>query len=138
MRLSMLAGAAAVLAFAAGPTLAAPCNTGFTKGKCPDQHASNDKNMKSSDVDKEARNLAGVQQPASPGTVGAMNNAGANEGLGQKPGSEDKINQGAGVGTSSKNLAGNQQPAYPGTVGALNNAGANQKLGNQTQKDDGC
>ncbi|APX85942.1 exopolysaccharide production protein YjbE [Methylorubrum extorquens] len=138
MKLSMLVSAAAVLALATGSTIAAPCNTGSAKGKTSEQHASSDHNMKSSAADTGAKNLAGGQQPASPGTVGAMNNVGANQGLGEKPGSEDKINQGDGVGTSSKNLAGGQQPAYPGTVGALNNAGANQKLGDQTQKDDGC
>ena len=76
--------------------------------------------------------------PASPGTVGAMNNVGVNQGLGEKPGSEKNINQGSGVGTSSKNLAGGQQPASPGTIGALNNAGADQKLGNQGNKGDDC
>lgn len=117
------------------PALAATCNTGTTKAKDPTPgHV----NPKSSDVDKSSQNLAGGQQPASPGTVGAMNAAGANQMVGQKPGSEAKNDQGAGVGTSSKNLAGGEQPASPGTVGAMNNAGANQKLGDQAAKDDGC
>lgn len=119
----------------AAPALAAPCNTGTTKAKDP---TPGQVNPKSSDVDKSSQNLAGGQQPASPGTVGAMNAAGANQMVGQKPGSEAKNDQGAGVGTSSKNLAGGQQPASPGTVGAMNNAGANQKLGDQAAKDDGC
>lgn len=135
MRASSLISAAAVLALTAGTALASPCGTGSTKPKDPTpQHV----NSKSSDVDKEAKNLAGGQQPGSPGTVGAMNNVGANQKLGEKQGSESKINQGHGVGTSSKNLAGNQQPAYPGTVGALNNAGANQMVGKSGQQDDGC
>ncbi|KMO31233.1 exopolysaccharide production protein YjbE [Methylobacterium variabile] len=117
------------------PALAAPCSTDATKAKdpTPDQV-----NPKSSDVDRSSKNLAGGQQPASPGTVGAMNNVGVNQGLGEKPGSEKNINQGSGVGTSSKNLAGGQQPASPGTIGALNNAGADQKLGNQGNKGDDC
>ncbi|KOX43464.1 exopolysaccharide production protein YjbE [Streptomyces purpurogeneiscleroticus] len=119
----------------AAPALAAPCNTGTTKAKDP---TPGQVNPKSSDVDKSSHNLAGGQQPASPGTVGAMNAAGANQMAGQKPGSEAKNDQGTGVGTSSKNLAGGQQPASPGTVGAMNNAGANQKLGDQAAKDDGC
>ncbi|MGU3664175.1 exopolysaccharide production protein YjbE [Methylobacterium sp. A49B] len=119
----------------AAPALAAPCNTGATKAKDP---TPGQVNPKSSDVDKSSQNLAGGQQPASPGTVGAMNAAGANQMVGQKPGSEAKNDQGAGVGTSSKNLAGGQQPASPGTVGAMNNAGANQNLGDQAAKDDGC
>lgn len=131
---SLILAAVAATALAV-PALAAPCNTGTTKAKDPTPgHV----NPKSSDVDKSSQNLAGGQQPASPGTVGAMNAAGANQMVGQKPGSEAKNDQGAGVGTSSKNLAGGQQPASPGTVGAMNNAGANQKLGDQAAKDDGC
>ncbi len=74
MKVSHLAGAVALLALAAGPALAAPCNTGTTKSNSPDQQASN---PKSSDVDKSSKNLAGGNQPASPGTVGAMNKAAA-------------------------------------------------------------
>ena len=44
---------------------------------------------KSSDVDKSSQNLAGGQQPASPGTVGAMNNAGANQKLGDQAAKDD-------------------------------------------------
>lgn len=110
-----VAAALAALALLAGPALAAPCNTGSMK-KTPDQSM----NPKSSDVDREAKNLAGGQQPASPGTVGAMNNAGANQELGQKP---------APTMGNAKNLAGGKQPADPGTVGAMNNTGANQDLG---------
>lgn len=117
------------------PGLAGPCSTGTVKAKDPSPEQVN---PKSSDVDQSSKNLAGGQQPASPGTVGAMNAAGANQKLGEKPGSEANINQGAGAGTSSKNLAGGPQPASPGTVGALNNAGAHQKLGDQASKDDGC
>jgi len=40
-------------------------------------------NPKSSNVDKSSKNLAGGPQPATPGTVRAMNNAGANQGLGK-------------------------------------------------------
>jgi hypothetical protein len=123
--------AAAALALTASSALAAPCNTGSTKAKSPDQQATN---PKSSDTDKSSKNLAGGAQPASPGTVGAMNNAGANQMTGDKPGANAKNDQGGGVNTSSKNLAGGEQPASPGTVGAMNNAGANQKLG----KDDDC
>ncbi len=119
----------------AAPVLAAPCSAGTTKAKDPTPEQVN---PKSSDVDQSSKNLAGGQQPASPGTVGAMNAAGANQKLGEKPGSEANINQGAGVGTSSKNLAGGPQPASPGTVGALNNAGAHQKLGDHASKNDGC
>src|ERR1700712_585975 len=72
MKVSRLASAVVLLSLAAGPVLAAPCNTGTTKAKTPDQHAAN---PSSSDVDKSSKNLAGGQQPASPGTVGAMNNA---------------------------------------------------------------
>ena len=117
------------------PGLAGPCSTGTTKAKDPTpEHV----NPKSSDVDQSSKNLASGQQPASPGTVGAMNAAGTSQKLGEKPRSEANINQGNGVGTSSKNLAGGSQPASPGTVGALNNAGADQKLGDQASKADGC
>jgi len=132
VKFSTIAGAAAIFAITAGTALAAPCNTGSTKGTSPGQQTMNDK---SSAADQGSKNLAGGQQPASPGTVGAMNNVGANQMVGDKPGSEAKNDQGGGVGTSSKNLAGGQQPASPGTVGAMNNAGANQELG---KKGDDC
>ncbi|KAA0107632.1 exopolysaccharide production protein YjbE [Methylobacterium sp. P1-11] len=117
MKVSRLAGAFALFAFTAGSAVAAPCNTGATKAKSPDQQASN---PKSSDVDKSSQNLAGGQQPASPGTVGAMNNVGANQSTGQQASNTPaKSND---TDPAAKNLAGGQQPASPGTVGAMNNA----------------
>ncbi|WP_407521960.1 exopolysaccharide production protein YjbE [Methylobacterium oryzisoli] len=116
-------GAAAILAMTAGAALAGPCDTGSTKGKSPDQQATN---QQSSDVDRGSKNLAGGQQPASPGTVGAMNNVGANQGMGNTTGS---TSTGDRTDPAAKNLAGGQQPASPGTVGAMNNAGANQQVG---------
>ena len=117
MKASRLASAAALLALVAGPVLAAPCNTGTAKPKSPDQQASN---PKSSDTDKSSQNLAGGQQPASPGTVGAMNNVGANQSAGQQASNAPaKSND---TDPAAKNLAGGQQPASPGTVGAMNNA----------------
>lgn len=125
----------AIFALTASYAVAAPCSMGTAKAKDPTpQHV----NPKSSDVDREAKNLAGGAQPASPGTVGAMNNAGANQKLGDKKDPNAKIDQGNGVGTSSKNLVGDQQPAYPKTVGAMNNTGSNQMLGRAGQGDDGC
>lgn len=124
MKLTLIAGAAAVLALTAGTSLAAPCNTGAVKGTVPEQHASNDK---SSAVDQGSKNLAGGQQPASPGTVGAMNNVGANQGVGEKPGASAGAK--GNEDPASKNLAGGQQPASPGTVGAMNSAGADQAVG---------
>lgn len=117
------------------PALAAPCATDDVRAKDPKpQHV----DQKSSDVDRSSKNLAGGSQPASPGTIGAMNNVGANQRLGEKPGTEARIDQGGGVGTSSKNLAGGAQPASPGTVGAMNNAGVEQKLGNSAGKGGDC
>ena len=117
MKASYLAGAVALFALTAGSALAAPCNTGATKAKSPDQQASN---SASSDVDKSSKNLAGGQQPASPGTVGAMNNVGANQTAGQQASNTPaKSND---TDPAAKNLAGGQQPASPGTVGAMNNA----------------
>lgn len=81
MKVQVIAVAVALLGLSAAPVLAGPCNTGSTKGKSPDQQASN---PASSDADGGSKNLAGGQQPASPGTVGAMNNAGADQKLGQK------------------------------------------------------
>ena len=73
------------------PALAAPCNTGATKSKDPTpDHVS----PKSSDVDKSSKNLAGGPQPASPGTVGAMNNVGTNQMVGETAVSEAKNDQG--------------------------------------------
>ena len=122
--------AAAIMAFTAAPALAAPCNTGTAKPKSPDQQASN---TKSSDVDHSSKNFAGGAQPASPGTVGAMNNAGATQTTSQQASSQPSKSN--GTDPAAKNLAGGQQPASPGTVGAMNNAAAGQATG---QKDDGC
>ncbi len=128
MKVSGIAGALAILTFTAGTAMAAPCNTGSTKGKSPDQTM----NEKSSDVDKSSKNLAGGQQPASPGTVGAMNNVGSNQMAASNQGSP---NTGDKTDPGAKNLAGGQQPASPGTVGAMNNSGANQQVG---KKGDDC
>ncbi|GLS56017.1 exopolysaccharide production protein YjbE [Methylobacterium gregans] len=128
MKVTGIAGALAILTFTASAALAAPCNTGSTKGKSPDQTM----NEKSSDVDKSSKNLAGGQQPASPGTVGAMNNVGANQMAASNQGSP---NTGDKTDPGAKNLAGGQQPASPGTVGAMNNTGANQQVG---KKGDDC
>lgn len=122
--------AIAILAVTTGTVMAAPCNTGTAKPKSPDQHASN---AKSSDVDHSSKNLAGGAQPASPGTVGAMNNAGATQTTGQQAASQPaKSNS---TDPAAKNLAGGQQPASPGTVGAMNNASATSTA---AEKDDGC
>ncbi len=122
MKASTLIAAAAVLVLTGGATLAGPCDADATKGKSPNQQATN---QQSSDVDRGSRNLAGGQQPASPGTVGAMNNVGANQGMGNTTGSTT----GDRTDPAAKNLAGGPQPASPGTVGAMNNAGANQQVG---------
>ncbi|AWN40080.1 exopolysaccharide production protein YjbE [Methylobacterium durans] len=127
MKISLIVGAAAILALTAGTSLAAPCNTGSTAG----QQTSNDRNSR---ADPGAKNLAGGEQPASPGTVGAMNNVGANQGLGEKQVANTVTEKGR-EDPASKNMAGGQQPASPGTVGALNNVGEYQALG---KKDDNC
>jgi hypothetical protein len=72
MKVTRAIGVATILAFTAGSAFAAPCATGTTKSATPDKQASN---PKSSDADKGSANMAGGNQPASPGTVGAMNNA---------------------------------------------------------------
>jgi len=125
-----LIASAAILALTAGASFAAPCNTGAEKGKVPEQHAANGK---SSAVDQGSKNLAGGEQPASPGTVGAMNNVGANQAIGDKPGASTAAK--GNEDPASKNLAGGQQPASPGTVGAMNNTGESQALG---KKGDDC
>jgi hypothetical protein len=131
MKASHLASAVALLALVTSPALAAPCNTGAAKSKSPDQQASN---PNSSDVDKSSKNLAGGQQPASPGTVGAMNNVGANQSAGQQASNTPAKSNDADP--AAKNLAGGQQPASPGTVGAMNNAAsASQTTG---KSDDDC
>src|SRR4051794_29805563 len=132
MKASRLISAASLLALTAGSAFAAPCNTGSRKGKSPDQQTSNGK---SSDADKASKHPPGGQQQASPGTVGAMNNVGANQMTGDKQASNDQNTRSGSKDPASKNLAGGEQPASPGTVGAMNNAGANQQVG---QKDDGC
>jgi hypothetical protein len=117
--------AATALAFMAGSALAAPCNTGST-AKAPDQNSPATSST-ANGADKGSKNLAGGQQPASPGTVGAMNNVGAGQGVGDKPGSEQTA--------MAKNNAGGNQPAAPGTVGAMNATGADQKLGDKGGND---
>ncbi|MER2268619.1 exopolysaccharide production protein YjbE [Methylobacterium oxalidis] len=132
MKASTLISTAAALALTSSFALAAPCNTGSTKDKSPQQQAAN---PKSSDVDNSSKNLAGGQQPASPGTVGAMNNVGVNQAAGSNQGSNAQANKGDRTDPAAENLAGGEQPASPGTVGAMNNAVADQKLG---KKDDDC
>ncbi len=122
-KLSIGVGAAALL-LSVSTAFAAPCSTGSTKGKSPTEQT----NAKSSDTDQSSKNIAGGQQPGSPGTVGAMNNVGANQQVG------DKGNQKEGSDPGSKNLAGGQQPAAPGTVGAMNSTGAQQDVGTQASK----
>lgn len=122
----------------AGPDGPGPCRS--LQHGCHEGEGSAPRHVdpKSSDVDRSSKNLAGGPQPASPGTIGAMNNAGADQRLGEKPDTEARIDQGGGVGTSSKNLAGGAQPASPGTIGAMNNAGVDQKLGMSAASGDGC
>ncbi|KAA0123573.1 exopolysaccharide production protein YjbE [Methylobacterium sp. P1-11] len=123
MKVSRLAGAIALLALAAGPAFAAPCSTGTTKSKTPDQQASN---PQSSDVDKSSKNLAGGNQPASPGTVGAMNNAGATQ-TADRQAQTDAGSKSKSTDPAAANLAGGNQPASPGTVGAMNKAAADRQ-----------
>ena len=115
----------AALLLATSTALAAPCSTS-DKGKTPD--GSNAAN--SSAADKSSKNEAGGNQPASPGTVGAMNNAGASASTGGQQASTDKGKEDPGA----KNTAGGNQPASPGTVGAMNNTTGTQPAG----KDDNC
>ena len=132
MKVTRLVSAVALLALAASPALAAPCATGTTMPKTPDQHASN---PQSSDVDKSSKNLAGGNQPASPGTVGAMNNAGAT----QTADGKAKTTPGAKSNSTdpgAANLAGGSQPASPGTVGAMNKTVADRDTA--PVKADGC
>ncbi|MCJ2048816.1 exopolysaccharide production protein YjbE [Methylobacterium sp. J-070] len=132
MKVTHLASALALLTLTAGPVLAAPCSTGTTKAKTPDQQASN---PSSSDADKSSKNLAGGQQPASPGTVGAMNNAGATQ-TADRQAQTNTDGKSNGTDPAAANLAGGQQPASPGTVGAMNKAAADRQtapVGN-----DGC
>ena len=130
MKVSHLASAVALMALVAGPALAAPCNTGTTMPKTPDKQASN---PNSSDVDKSSKNLAGGNQPASPGTVGAMNNAGATQTADAKAATPAKPNA---TDPGAANLAGGNQPASPGTVGAMNNTMADRQTA--PAQGDGC
>ncbi|MDP4023496.1 exopolysaccharide production protein YjbE [Methylobacterium sp. NEAU 140] len=132
MTRARVGAAAALLLLTAGTAFAAPCNTGATKPKAPDQQAAN---PKSSDVDASSKNLAGGQQPASPGTVGAMNNVGAAQTAARQAPTEagSRANE---TDPAAKNLAGGQQPASPGTVGAMNNAAAARQTTGSTG--DGC
>jgi len=127
MKVTRALGAAAVFVLMSGAAYAAPCATGTTASKSPDKTM----NPKSSDVDKSSANLAGGNQPASPGTVGAMNNAGATQAPTQTDGTSNKDGANAG----SKNMAGGNQPASPGTVGAMNNAAAAKSTTNMADKD---
>ncbi|WP_267356030.1 MULTISPECIES: exopolysaccharide production protein YjbE [unclassified Methylobacterium] len=129
MKVTRLVSAVALLALAASPALAAPCATGTTS-KTPDKQASN---PASSDVDKSSKNLAGGNQPASPGTVGAMNNAGATQTADGKASPDAKSNA---TDPAAKNLAGGNQPASPGTVGAMNNTMADRQTA--PVQGDGC
>lgn len=128
MKVTRALGTAAVFVLMSGAAYAAPCSTGTAMPKSPDQHSSN---PKSSDVDKSSANLAGGNQPASPGTVGAMNNAGATQAPTKTDGTANKD----GADPASKNMAGGQQPASPGTVGAMNNAAAARSTTNMSDKD---
>ena len=119
---------AAALLLSVSATLAAPCNT-EAKGKTPEGSASNEK---SSSADNSSKNTAGGNQPASPGTVGALNNLGPNQGVTGQGATSDK-GQGK-EDPGAKNTAGGNQPASPGTVGAMNNAEKTQNAG----KGDDC
>ncbi|MGC5779070.1 exopolysaccharide production protein YjbE [Methylobacterium sp. NFXW15] len=125
MKVTRALGTAAIFALMSGAAIAAPCSTGTTT---PDKQAMN---PKSSDVDKSSANLAGGNQPASPGTVGAMNNAGAT----QAPTATGGTQTADKADPASKNMAGGQQPASPGTVGAMNNAAAAGSTTKMSDKD---
>lgn len=123
--------AATILLMSAPVALAGPCDTGSIKGKSPNTHV----DTKSSDVDESTKNVAGGQQPPSPGTVGAMNNVGNAQGakMAENKGSADKKEE-----PGSKNLAGGNQPASPGTVGAMNKTVPDQNLAKSGEKNDDC
>ncbi len=112
------ANIAAAVLLTASAAFAAPCSTA-EKGKSPGQTT----NAKSSDVDNSSKNTAGGAQPASPGTVGAMNNVGSNQATQTADKGGEKSDK---AEAGSKNLAGGNQPAAPGTVGAMNDTGATQ------------
>ena len=128
MKVTRALGAAAVLVMMSGAAYAAPCSTGTTASNTQDKQAVN---PKSSDMDKSSANLAGGNQPASPGTVGAMNNVGST----QAPTSTSGTAAKDGTDPAAKNMAGGQQPASPGTVGAMNNAAAARSTTNMADKD---
>lgn len=125
MKVSRAIGVVAILTLSAGSAYASPCHTGTMKG---DKQATNEK---SSSVDKGSANLAGGNQPASPGTVGAMNNVGAT----QAPTKTDGTKSAEGTDPAAKNMAGGNQPAAPGTVGAMNNAASSTSTTNMADKD---
>ncbi|TXM64016.1 exopolysaccharide production protein YjbE [Methylobacterium sp. WL120] len=122
-----LSTAVTMLLLSGSVALAAPCTT--DKSKSPNQAT----NTKSSDVDASSKNTAGGNQPASPGTVGAMNNVGSNSTAAAGQGSTSDKGQGK-EDPAAKNMAGGNQPAAPGTVGAMNNAQPTQTA----SKDEGC
>ena len=130
-RFSMIAAFTAATMLGAPVAIAGPCDNNAAKAKSPNEQAAN---PKSSDTDKSSKNLAGGQQPSSPGTVGAMNNVSptGTAGAGQQASGEKED-------PGSKNLAGGNQPASPGTVGAMNNtASAGQETGQQAPKGNDC
>lgn len=86
MTLAKTLAAATAIAFMAGSALAAPCNTGST-AKAPDSSSAPNSST-ANGADAGSKNLAGGQQPASPGTVGAMNATGADQKLGEKGGND--------------------------------------------------
>ncbi|ACL57356.1 conserved hypothetical protein [Methylobacterium nodulans ORS 2060] len=148
---SSLISAAAILTLATASALAGPCVTGTTGSTgSKGQQASN---PTSSSADQSTKNLADGQQPSSPKTVGAMNNAAAGRATSpadvtlQAQGKPTMAEQGQGqqasndkssnVDRSTKNMAGGQQPSSPKTVGAMNNVGVNELPGNQGGND-GC
>ncbi|GJD37453.1 exopolysaccharide production protein YjbE [Methylobacterium aerolatum] len=125
MKVTRAIGVAAIFALTAGSAYAAPCNTGTTKSD------SQTMNEKSSTADKGSANLAGGNQPASPGTVGAMNNVGSTQAPTGTAGTSASNN----TDPAAKNMAGGNQPASPGTVGAMNNAAAARSTTNMADKD---
>ena len=127
MRTLSIGTSALALLLSASMAMAAPCNTDAAKGKAPEGSAG----ANTSATDKSSKNEAGGQQPASPGTVGALNNLGPNQGVTGPAAGEKKSDK---EDPAAKNTAGGNQPASPGTVGAMNNTGTDQKA----TKDDNC
>ncbi|GJE58232.1 hypothetical protein [Methylobacterium trifolii] len=91
-KITTLAGAAAVLLMSSA-AFAAPCSTGTTVG--------NDKNTnKSSTVDPKATgNTSPGAKAESPGTVGAMNNAGSAASTATSPGDVQRQSEGKPTAT---------------------------------------